>query len=661
MDKNKHKFYFFKNFLNPKAVKAGGFLLMLTLWSILNIQVNAADAFCHTHSESCYVTRQVDCLTSGHSRTHSTQAVQRYCSRCAKTTATTFHLSMEYCPFTNSLHEHGGYYVCNVCSTEGYGYGLFNDVWNHTRPETVLGCGLNAGDTVANVAMTANTGLWVKGDVTLQLAVNSINPVFSGTGISYSFDGGSSWNSSGSKTVSENGTYTGMVKDSVGNIVSKSIEVKNIDKVQPVIASIGTEKDPWYEGSQTISVQAEDLESGMDSNGYSFDGGNTWQQLGSIIIEQSGTFSVAVRDAAGNVTASSVTVTKLQPPVKETPNTTEGSGSNGNSASTGNSGSTGNNVSTGNSGSTGNSASTGNSGNTGNSASTGNSVSTGNGGSTGNSASTGNNVSTEKSANAGSDGNKVNSENMAKTGTVSNTVGGKSSINKLVTEDDILQQLYGYGLYARKKTAETITSSGLKNSTSLYTDSADADSTNSAFTDSTNSVDADSADTAATGLAVIDSDTENSRSEENMDGYDIETSKVELNQLPASNTAESTFQILQASQTRKIYLIVILCIGLAGITLISMALLKLNDSGLLYKEDTNGKFRLIGRLPIKINQDLIEINIPEKIVNYNPASVFCVKPAGIFNKRHNGEPFHIHLGRRNIKTDVNSRIHFTTV
>lgn len=53
--------------------------------------------------------------------------------------------------------------------------------------------------------------------------------------IQYSFDGGKTWSTGNSFTVTENGTYLVKGKDAVGNTAEKEITVNNIDRTGPTL------------------------------------------------------------------------------------------------------------------------------------------------------------------------------------------------------------------------------------------------------------------------------------------------------------------------------------------------------------------------------------------------------------------------------------------
>lgn len=119
--------------------------------------------------------------------------------------------------------------------------------------------------------------------------------------------------------VKENGTYEVVVKDEAGNTVKKTITIDNIDTTAPVITALDTTPVPWYEGSCTVAVTAEDMGNGNQGSGlaelpYSWDEGVTWTDEPSYSVEETGVVSIWIKDAVGNVVKDSVEVIREQKP-----------------------------------------------------------------------------------------------------------------------------------------------------------------------------------------------------------------------------------------------------------------------------------------------------------------------------------------------------------
>lgn len=85
------------------------------------------------------------------------------------------------------------------------------------------------------VSLSASPMSWTNGGVTLTADGEDTG----GSGLhvrAYSWDNGATWTASRQKTVSGNGAYTVKVRDSAGNIGSRTITVANIDRAAPVIS-----------------------------------------------------------------------------------------------------------------------------------------------------------------------------------------------------------------------------------------------------------------------------------------------------------------------------------------------------------------------------------------------------------------------------------------
>lgn len=126
----------------------------------------------------------------------------------------------------------------------------------------------------------------------------------------YSYDGGVSWGTSNKYTVSENGTYEIRVRDKAGNIKGYSLQIVNIDKVAPVVEAVASETE-YTNQDVTISVDASDDYSGLQTAAYSYDRGVTWISENTYVVSANGTYTVWVRDKAGNITKKSVTIENI--------------------------------------------------------------------------------------------------------------------------------------------------------------------------------------------------------------------------------------------------------------------------------------------------------------------------------------------------------------
>ncbi len=75
-------------------------------------------------------------------------------------------------------------------------------------------------------SITGNPSSWV---TAATLKVNASNAKY------YSFDGGKNYQSSNTKTITKNGTYTVVVKSSSGKTVSKQVTINKIDSTKPTV------------------------------------------------------------------------------------------------------------------------------------------------------------------------------------------------------------------------------------------------------------------------------------------------------------------------------------------------------------------------------------------------------------------------------------------
>ncbi len=100
--------------------------------------------------------------------------------------------------------------------------------------------------------------------------------------------------------ITENGKYYIFVQDTAGNISKQEIAVDKIDNKPPQIAYT-INKDTLNSGYVTIVVTAEDLESGLYDNPFSWDK-RTWSKENSTrIVKQNGRYKVYAEDNLGNI------------------------------------------------------------------------------------------------------------------------------------------------------------------------------------------------------------------------------------------------------------------------------------------------------------------------------------------------------------------------
>lgn len=86
----------------------------------------------------------------------------------------------------------------------------------------------------------------------------------------YSFDEGRTWTEQSTYTVKYNGNYPVLVRDMLGNIAKKTIQVKSLDGIVPSVTITGNPVDT-VKGNVILTVQATDRQSGIASLWYQND------------------------------------------------------------------------------------------------------------------------------------------------------------------------------------------------------------------------------------------------------------------------------------------------------------------------------------------------------------------------------------------------------
>ena len=148
---------------------------------------------------------------------------------------------------------------------------------------------------ISNV--TGNSEEWVK-NITLKVtATDDISGIDS-----YSFDGGTTWQTSNSKVFTENKSDVQIkVKDKAGNITTYNniINITKVDSTAPTIDKVVTVPGNNYT-EKIVKVTATDTLSGILE--YSFDGGTTWQENNSkSYTENESGIQIQVKDNVGNI------------------------------------------------------------------------------------------------------------------------------------------------------------------------------------------------------------------------------------------------------------------------------------------------------------------------------------------------------------------------
>ena len=196
------------------------------------------------------------------------------------------------------------------CKTNGKHIVTVRDVAGNTR--TTTRSIVTIDKEAPTFTVSGNPATWTGSDVTLSISATDM-PASGCSGLhaqAYSFDGGATWQADTSKTFSENGTYTLMVRDSVGNVSKgQDITIRYIDKTPPA-AHVEGIPTAWQNTDAIIHITASDLPnqgSGLDAKPYSWDNGLTWTNSSSLTVSQNQSLRIKVRDAVGNILTLPVT------------------------------------------------------------------------------------------------------------------------------------------------------------------------------------------------------------------------------------------------------------------------------------------------------------------------------------------------------------------
>lgn len=110
-----------------------------------------------------------------------------------------------------------------------------------------------------------------------------------------------------SSTLTENGKYYIWIRDIAGNTATKEIQIDKIDNTPPEIAYT-INKDTLAAGYVTITVTAEDSQSGLYNSPFSWDK-ITWSQENSTrTIKENGRYKVYAEDNLGNISEKEILV-----------------------------------------------------------------------------------------------------------------------------------------------------------------------------------------------------------------------------------------------------------------------------------------------------------------------------------------------------------------
>lgn len=165
---------------------------------------------------------------------------------------------------------------------------------------------ITTGDITLPV-YTISTTDWAK-----QKTLTITYPSGEGYTYLYSLDKGKTWESANQNqqlVFTENGIVVAKVSDGTNTIVASSYNVNKIDSVGPEIASIDGNTSKW-EISKILTVNATDSLSGLNATAYSING-SAWQASNTFKVTENGTYTIRVRDKAGNESSMEIVVYRV--------------------------------------------------------------------------------------------------------------------------------------------------------------------------------------------------------------------------------------------------------------------------------------------------------------------------------------------------------------
>ncbi|MBQ8563772.1 MAG: hypothetical protein IJ443_07785, partial [Firmicutes bacterium] len=270
---------FFTNL--KKRIRIGYVLSAIILTNIMltmgAIKAEAAD-FKHTHGGSCYTQGTAAC-SAVHTQSSVPENTTAHCDNCGTSTAQTTTVRWENCQGNGEKYELGGYRNCTICGSQTYVWN--RAAWNHQVSKKVLSCGKSTV-AIGRLWIRNNTSGWTTEDVVLEAGVEIHSSELSLVSAPYSWDNKTSWVAENVKEITENGTYTVYAKSSGGMIVKETIDVTNIDRTGPGLASVDRSTTDWTNQDVVLTFNGEDVQPegsmgcGLATQAYSFDGGRTY-------------------------------------------------------------------------------------------------------------------------------------------------------------------------------------------------------------------------------------------------------------------------------------------------------------------------------------------------------------------------------------------------
>jgi len=195
-----------------------------------------------------------------------------------------------------------------IASTNGYSFNGGSN-WQTDKSkkfdEVASNFSVKVRDKLLTTQTTARPGVIITGvsqsseDWTTSSVTVTVNATSGSAAMKdYSFDGGDTWQTSISKTFTQNEAFEIVARNANNDTCSMYYEVTNIDTDAPKIAKV--EKTYDKEGVMSLVIIAYDHQSGIME--YSFDNGVTWQEENAKIYEETPSFLyVKVKDRVGNI------------------------------------------------------------------------------------------------------------------------------------------------------------------------------------------------------------------------------------------------------------------------------------------------------------------------------------------------------------------------
>ncbi|MCH5270170.1 MAG: hypothetical protein J1E83_05420 [Lachnospiraceae bacterium] len=258
--------------------------------------VSSEAGFTHTHGNNCYKEVTTSCEYY-HTMQRTTDSGIYYCTTCAKGTDHFVAADTYKCMLKGGSWQKNGSTTCKTCGT-------VHSRWDepmpgiHVSTSKVLNCGIEEGESTAMLTISADDN-WTNSGVMLTAGIYELKQDLTIGNINYSWEDGKLY-------VTENGTYSVTATDTLGRSISASIGIGCIDKTPPVIKSANGNTAEMSKTAIFVNIIAEDHESGLDAQAYSFDGGQSWSASSGILLEEGKDIQLAVRDKAGNIATGSL-------------------------------------------------------------------------------------------------------------------------------------------------------------------------------------------------------------------------------------------------------------------------------------------------------------------------------------------------------------------